>query len=85
MERGHAADVERAAASVSPLSMEKAPLTPVEEKPDTAFQQQVPPAAPVAEKPAAKDYQAAMRRAIAMAMARSKREIPHYYKPVSYI
>jgi pyruvate dehydrogenase E2 component (dihydrolipoamide acetyltransferase) len=45
---------------------------------------EVPPAAempippPPVEKPAA-DYQAAMRRAIAAAMARSNREIPHYY------
>jgi len=36
-------------------------------------------AAPPAEKRVAKDYTAAMRRAIANAMARSKREIPHYY------
>jgi len=34
---------------------------------------------PPADKPVAKDYTAAMRRAIANAMARSKREIPHYY------
>jgi len=31
------------------------------------------------EKPAVRDYPAAMRRAIATAMARSNREIPHYY------
>jgi pyruvate dehydrogenase E2 component (dihydrolipoamide acetyltransferase) len=36
-------------------------------------------AAPPAERPPAKDVHAAMRRAIAAAMARSKREIPHYY------
>ncbi len=36
-------------------------------------------ATPPAEKPVAKDYTTAMRRAIANAMARSKREIPHYY------
>ena len=36
-------------------------------------------AAPPSEKPVVKDYTAAMRRAIANAMARSKREIPHYY------
>lgn len=39
-----------------------------------------PPALePAPAKPAVKDAQAAMRRAIAAAMARSKREIPHYY------
>jgi pyruvate dehydrogenase E2 component (dihydrolipoamide acetyltransferase) len=39
------------------------------------------PAAPPVpvEKPAPRDRAAAMRRAIAAAMARSKREIPHYY------
>jgi pyruvate dehydrogenase E2 component (dihydrolipoamide acetyltransferase) len=37
-----------------------------------------PPAAPRPERPAADRY-AAMRHAIAAAMARSKREIPHYY------
>ncbi|HUP33236.1 MAG TPA: dihydrolipoamide acetyltransferase family protein [Gaiellaceae bacterium] len=37
------------------------------------------PAAPPAPPPAAEDRQAAMRRAIAAAMARSKREIPHFY------
>ncbi len=40
-----------------------------------------PPAAPaaVAPKPAAPDRAAEMRKAIAAAMSRSKREIPHYY------
>ncbi|MDX9785421.1 MAG: dihydrolipoamide acetyltransferase family protein [Desulfobacterales bacterium] len=33
----------------------------------------------IAEQPVNKDYTAAMRRAIAAAMTRSKREIPHYY------
>lgn len=37
------------------------------------------PARPAEEKPPAADYAAAMRRAIAAAMARSNREIPHYY------
>jgi len=36
-------------------------------------------ALPAAEPPAATDRQAQMRRAIAAAMSRSKREIPHYY------
>jgi pyruvate dehydrogenase E2 component (dihydrolipoamide acetyltransferase) len=35
--------------------------------------------APAAVRPAATDFQAAMRRAIAAAMARANREIPHYY------
>lgn len=36
-------------------------------------------APPEAVKPPARDFQAGMRRAIAAAMARSNREIPHYY------
>jgi pyruvate dehydrogenase E2 component (dihydrolipoamide acetyltransferase) len=39
----------------------------------------MPPTESAAEKTAGKDYQTAMRRAIAAAMAKSKREIPHYY------
>jgi pyruvate dehydrogenase E2 component (dihydrolipoamide acetyltransferase) len=74
-----AADVERAAATASFQPAEKAPPAPIEEKPRAVSQKEAFPAAPVAEKPAAKDYQTAMRRAIAAAMARSKREIPHYY------
>jgi pyruvate dehydrogenase E2 component (dihydrolipoamide acetyltransferase) len=65
-----AVDVERAAAKVPPGPTEKASSPPIEES--------SPAVAPVTEKPA-KDYQTAMRRAIAAAMARSKREIPHYY------
>jgi pyruvate dehydrogenase E2 component (dihydrolipoamide acetyltransferase) len=37
------------------------------------------PAPPATEKPRAPDFQEGMRRAIAAAMARSNREIPHYY------
>ncbi|MBB5347164.1 2-oxo acid dehydrogenase subunit E2 [Desulfoprunum benzoelyticum] len=37
------------------------------------------PVPPAAAAPPAKDFQAGMRRAIAAAMARSNREIPHYY------
>jgi len=73
------ADVKRAAAAASSQPAEIAPPVPIEEKPRAASQKEVSPAAPVTEKPAAKDYQTAMRRAIATAMARSKREIPHYY------
>jgi pyruvate dehydrogenase E2 component (dihydrolipoamide acetyltransferase) len=68
------ADVERAAKAPAP----KAPTAPP---------QAVAPAAAEAPKPAERvrpaiapqERQAMMRRAIAAAMARSKREIPHYY------
>ncbi len=60
------ADVERAAAK---RLAEKAPTPPVSEKP-------IPP---IREKPVATEFQVGMRRAIAAAMARSNREIPHYY------
>jgi pyruvate dehydrogenase E2 component (dihydrolipoamide acetyltransferase) len=61
------ADVERAAEAKQ--RAERAPIAP---PPAPA----VPAPAPTAAKP---DAQAAMRRAIAAAMARSNREIPHYY------
>ncbi len=74
------ADVERAAAAM------KAPATPtptppppppVEERPA----QPAPPPKPVqpTRKERAADFQASMRQAIARAMARSNRDIPHYY------
>jgi len=60
-----AADIKRTAATAPSLSADKAvPMPPIES---------------TAEKTAGKDYQTAMRRAIAAAMAKSKREIPHYY------
>lgn len=65
-----AADVEKATVSVKAEIPRGAPPAPREE---------APPAPPTAEKPAARDYQTTMRRAIAAAMARSNREIPHYY------
>jgi pyruvate dehydrogenase E2 component (dihydrolipoamide acetyltransferase) len=66
------AEVERAAAAQKVAA--KAP--PAEIPPVAA---KAPPAEPVpAAKPAA-DFQAGMRRAIAAAMARANREIPHYY------
>ena len=74
-----ATDVERTTATVITQPAEKAPPTPIEETPREASQKEAPPAAPAAERHAAKDYQTAMRRALAAAMARSKREIPHYY------
>jgi pyruvate dehydrogenase E2 component (dihydrolipoamide acetyltransferase) len=68
-----AADVQRAAATA--LSPQRTAPTAAEE---TTVATPLQPAAPV-EKPVAKAPQTAMRRAIAAAMARSKREIPHYY------
>lgn len=73
------ADIEKAAATAPSEPPGKVALTPIEEARPAVWPQQAPPTEPAAEKPAAKDYQTAMRRAIATAMARSKREIPHYY------
>jgi pyruvate dehydrogenase E2 component (dihydrolipoamide acetyltransferase) len=65
------ADIQRAAEAKKPA--EKAPAAPPPPPAPPAV-----PAAPAA--PATKpDAQAAMRRAIAAAMSRSNREIPHYY------
>jgi len=70
------ADVERAAEAKK--AAEKAPAPPVAVAAPPA--PPVPAAAPTtAPLPAKPDSQAAMRRAIAAAMARSNREIPHYY------
>jgi pyruvate dehydrogenase E2 component (dihydrolipoamide acetyltransferase) len=70
-----AADVERAPDAVSREAVSataeaRAPALPADEP---------TPIAPMEEKPRVTDYPAAMRRAIAAAMARSNREIPHYY------
>jgi pyruvate dehydrogenase E2 component (dihydrolipoamide acetyltransferase) len=74
-----ATDVERGIA-VTKAEFPPEPLAPpIAEKPPAAPQEEVPPASPIVEKPAVTDYQAGMRRAIAAAMARSNREIPHYY------
>jgi pyruvate dehydrogenase E2 component (dihydrolipoamide acetyltransferase) len=59
------ADVERAASDVAPARAEHKPEQKPTAKPDA--------------KAAAKAKQAAMRAAIGELMARSKREIPHYY------
>jgi pyruvate dehydrogenase E2 component (dihydrolipoamide acetyltransferase) len=75
------ADVERTAAergTVPPAAVTAPP--PVTVVPPAAE----PPAAPAVEPPPAKErgseeFQAGMRRAIALAMARSNRDIPHYY------
>ena len=58
------------------------PAVPQQPSPAVADHAPAPPAAPappVTEPPPTKDFQAGMRRAIAAAMARSNREIPHYY------
>jgi pyruvate dehydrogenase E2 component (dihydrolipoamide acetyltransferase) len=76
-----ASDVESAAGTVPAGAPMEAPPAPLEEKPPGAPREKgpPPPVSPTAEKPTVKDYQTAMRRAIAVAMARSNREIPHYY------
>jgi pyruvate dehydrogenase E2 component (dihydrolipoamide acetyltransferase) len=68
------ADVERSAATAAPAVAP--PLAPPPTAPPVEEAKGVPPARP-AVTPA--DRHTAMRRAIAAAMARSKREIPHYY------
>jgi pyruvate dehydrogenase E2 component (dihydrolipoamide acetyltransferase) len=68
-----AADVE---AGVAPEVPSAAPQQPSAAVADQGLATVTPPAA---EAPPAKDFQAGMRRAIAAAMARSNREIPHYY------
>jgi pyruvate dehydrogenase E2 component (dihydrolipoamide acetyltransferase) len=68
------ADVERSAATAAPAVAP--PLAPPPTAPPVEEAKGIPPARP-AVTPA--DRHTAMRRAIAAAMARSKREIPHYY------
>jgi pyruvate dehydrogenase E2 component (dihydrolipoamide acetyltransferase) len=67
------ADVERAAKTPPVITPPVAPAPPV---PPVEAPKVVPPAKPAI---APADRHAAMRKAIAAAMARSKREIPHYY------
>jgi pyruvate dehydrogenase E2 component (dihydrolipoamide acetyltransferase) len=66
------ADVERAAASHAPPAAVAVVEPAIAKTPS-------PPVAPREAAPAAAPDVSAMRRAIAAAMARSKREIPHYY------
>ena len=66
-------DVEAAAAAREAA----APAPPKPAPPATA--PPTPPAAAPPTRPAVEDRNAAMRRAIAAAMSRSKREIPHFY------
>lgn len=72
-------DVEAAAREPSPVH--EPPAAPPPPAPEPAPPPAPPPApAPAAVKPAAADDRnAAMRRAIAASMSRSKREIPHFY------
>jgi pyruvate dehydrogenase E2 component (dihydrolipoamide acetyltransferase) len=67
-------DVEQAAAAAAPPPAPAAAPAPAPAAPAAA-----PPTAPRLAPAEGEDRQAAMRRAIAAAMARSKREVPHFY------
>ncbi|MCL4300623.1 MAG: 2-oxo acid dehydrogenase subunit E2 [Anaerolineae bacterium] len=71
------ADVERAAAELKAKVVEPKPAAPLPPPVEVAPAPPAPPE-PAAAKPAV-DFQAGMRRAIAAAMSRSNRDIPHYY------
>lgn len=72
-----AADVQRAmAGTAAPQGVVVEPAAP---KPPPEPEKAAPPIPPRPETRAPSDVQAAMRRAIAAAMTRSNREIPHYY------
>jgi pyruvate dehydrogenase E2 component (dihydrolipoamide acetyltransferase) len=68
-----AAQAAREAPAPAAAAVEEAPPPPA--APPAA----APPPAPAPRAPAPEDRQAAMRRAIAASMSRSKREIPHFY------
>jgi len=72
------ADVAAAAAAVTAVAP-AAPAAPTAPTAPTAATAPATPATPAAPATASSDRSAAMRRTIAAAMARSKREIPHYY------
>jgi pyruvate dehydrogenase E2 component (dihydrolipoamide acetyltransferase) len=74
-----AADVERALAGATPVAPMEAPPAAVQAKAPAFPAEEPTPLTPTEERPRVTDYQAGMRRAIAAAMARSNREIPHYY------
>lgn len=74
-----AGDVERALATTKPELPREPVVPPIAKEAQATPEEPVPGAPPVVEKAAPTDYQAGMRRAIAAAMARSNREIPHYY------
>lgn len=71
------ADVKRAAAAKAPPEAAPVATPPLPTPEPAAKAPKVPPTAKPAMAPA--DRQLAMRKAIAAAMSRSKREIPHYY------
>jgi pyruvate dehydrogenase E2 component (dihydrolipoamide acetyltransferase) len=75
----YASDVESAVSAAGQEASKEAGGAPTEEPVPLVTKEKLPPTSPIAGKPAATDYQAAIRRAIAAAMARSNREIPHYY------
>jgi pyruvate dehydrogenase E2 component (dihydrolipoamide acetyltransferase) len=70
------ADIERVAAELKAKQAEPKPEAPAPPPPMVAA---LPPAEPSAAKPTVTDFQTGMRRAIAAAMARANRDIPHYY------
>lgn len=76
-------DIERAAKAAKPTPTPVVEAKKVEAPPPAPVATPPPPsAAPAAPAPEAKkpaDFQSAMRQAIALAMARSNRDIPHYY------
>lgn len=79
-------DVEQAAAAAAappppaaPAPAAPAPAAPAPAAPAPAAPAPAAPAGAAAPPAAAEDRQEAMRRAIAAAMARSKREVPHFY------
>jgi pyruvate dehydrogenase E2 component (dihydrolipoamide acetyltransferase) len=69
------ADIERIAAELKAKRAEPKPEAPA--PPPAAAPPVIPE--PAVTKPAVTDFQTGMRRAIAAAMARSNRDIPHYY------
>jgi pyruvate dehydrogenase E2 component (dihydrolipoamide acetyltransferase) len=74
-------DIERAAKAVKPAPP-PTPIAPPAPAVETKKVEVPPAAVPAAPAPEAKkpaDFQTAMRQAIALAMARSNRDIPHYY------
>jgi len=75
----HAADVERTVMTGGTQPPKPAFAAVVAETTPVAPREETAPARPATERPVGTDYQAAMRRAIAAAMAKSNREIPHYY------
>jgi pyruvate dehydrogenase E2 component (dihydrolipoamide acetyltransferase) len=75
----NAADVQRAWVEAAKTPGREVAGGPMAEQPPQVQREVALPQFPSPEKPAPTDYQAAMRRAIAAAVTRSNREIPHYY------